>query len=74
MKFLLRQRKDYIRSLDDLRTRQQVVMKTVSDLSQQHLDKSIVEVLDQSNQYMQQVQEELERKNWKEVLYKAASQ
>lgn len=41
VKYLLKQRKDYLVGLDDLRTRQQVVMKTVSDLERQHLDKSV---------------------------------
>jgi hypothetical protein len=57
VKYLLKQRKEYLVSLENLRTRQQVVMKTVSDLNQQHLDKNIVDVLDQSNKYMQEVQE-----------------
>lgn len=43
VKFLLKQRKDFIKSVEDLRTRQQVVQKTVNDLTMQHLDKNVYE-------------------------------
>ena len=45
-----------------------MVLKTLNDLNQQHLDKEMVMVLEQSNQYMRGVQEELERMDWRGVL------
>lgn len=40
-------------------TRKNVVMKTLNDLNQQHLDKEMVAILEQSNKYMKNVQDEL---------------
>lgn len=49
-----------------------MLVKTLSTLNQQNLDKQIVDVLEQSNKYMQEVQDELDRKNWREVIEEAA--
>ena len=59
--------------MDNLQTRKQVVLKTLNDLNQQHLDKEMIVVLDQSNKYMKNVQEELERMDWRGILADVAA-
>lgn len=63
--YLLKQRKHFQENIENLQTRMQVLVKTLSSLNQQNMDKEIIDVLEQSNRYMQAVQEELERKGWR---------
>lgn len=59
--------------MDNLMTRKNVVMKTLNDLNQQHLDKEMVAILEQSNKYMKNVQDELQKMDWRGVLADVAA-
>ena len=69
--YLLKQRKHFQQNIENLQTRMQVLVKTLSTLNQQNLDKEIIDVLEQSNQYMQAVQDELERRGWRDIIEEA---
>lgn len=66
--YLLKQRKEFETQIVNLENRKQVVLKTLNDLNQQHLDREMIIVLEQSNNYMRVVQEELERMDWRGIL------
>ena len=68
----MKQDRLYRTSLENLLSRESIVARALNDISQQHLDAKVIGVMEEANTYMRDVQNELEGKNWREVVRNAA--